>query len=491
MVQLFNLTGDQKVTISKPVKQVHTTNSFQGLTLKSLTTDQCCFSAKNQPISKPGLLDKLAFAGKKQSYDWNKGEDWWLEVQKAVKSKAKDKPLILRPEKQIVIKPTDLKGDWQNIATYNPGAFYDKLPGENEAKFHILYRASDCCYPNQPSVSRWGLASSKDGVKIDSRTELPIELPKTGYEVWGIEDPRITKIDDTYYIAYCAYSPKGPRLGLMSTKNFKNEYEITQYGIDGLEQQGTIRTPEEKQKLESLIGQRFEDDMALRKALEKIGLHDMQEQVKTITNSGFKRYGLIGPNREDKDVVLFPGKINGKFAMMHRLGHDIQIAYFNKPEDLTDKYWDNYLKEYDSDKSKHTIMEAKFGWESKLGAGPPPIETKDGWLFIYHTSKEDKHSGKRIYTAGVAMLDKNDPTKVLHRVPHPIMVPLNQYERKLSICPDKDVVFPTGVAEKDGVLHIYSGAGDRYTEVYKIKTDDLIEYTKQFDADGITIKEKE
>jgi predicted GH43/DUF377 family glycosyl hydrolase len=463
---------------------------FQGAKINQLKADQCCFTSKPQASKAINLLDKLSFSGKKQTYNWHEQENWWKEVQKAVRSKSKDAPLILRPEKEIVVKPTDLKGDWQNIATYNPGAFYDKLPGDDEPMFHVLYRASDCCYPNQPSVSRWGLASSKDGINVDKRTELPIELPKEGYEVWGIEDPRVTKIDDTYYIAYCAYSPKGPRLGLMSTKNFKNEYEITQYGIDSLVQQGTVRTPEEKRKLESLVGQKFEDAENLRNALEKLELHDMQEQVKSITNSGFKRYGLIGPNMEDKDVVLFPGKVNGKYALMHRLGHDIQVAYFDKFEDLNSNYWTDYLKDYRANKDKHTIMEAKFGWEQKLGAGPPPIETKDGWLFVYHTSKKDNDSGKRIYTAGVAILDKDDPTKVLHRVPHPMMVPLNNYEKRNSICPDKWVVFPTGIAEKDGELSIYSGAGDKYTEVYKIKTQELLDYAKQFDADGKLIEKK-
>jgi beta-1,2-mannobiose phosphorylase / 1,2-beta-oligomannan phosphorylase len=482
MVNIVSFKGDyyQKNALTNP--QITTPQTQNNLTLKTLSGDTVSFSGRVQPQQQPALLEKLGFTGKKQTYDWHEKDNWWLEVQKAAKSKAKDGPLILRPK--MFLKPTNEKSSWQNLACYNPGAIYDKLPGDKEAQFHVLYRSSDCNYPAQPSVSRWGMASSKDGLKIDKRTELPIELPKTGYEVWGIEDPRITKIDDTYYIAYCAYSPEGPRLGLMSTKNFKNEYEITQYGVDGLEQQGTIRTPEEKKKLETLVGKKFPDAESLRKALEEIGLHDMQEQVKHITNAGFKRYGLIGPNMEDKDVVLFPKKINGKFAMMHRLGHDIQIAYFDKPEDLNADYWKKYLDDYRADKSKYTIMDAKFGWESKLGAGPPPVETDDGWLFIYHTSKDDKHSGKRIYTAGIAILDKDDPTIVKHRVPHPTMVPLNNHEKKNSICPDKWVVFPTGIAEKDGELFIYSGAGDKYTEVYRTKKDDLVNYAKQFDADG-------
>lgn len=463
-------------------KQPQTSTHRQIINLTA--TDQVSFSSK-PVLKKPGFISKLAFAGQKQTYDWHKQEGWWQQVQKAVKSTSKDKPLILKPlGNKPVIFPTDKKGDWQNIAVYNPGAFYGQLPGEDSPKFHILYRASDCCYPNQPSVSRWGLATSSDGINIESMTELPIELPKKGYEVWGIEDPRITKIDDTYYIAYCAYSPEGPRLGLMSTKNFKNEYEITQYGIDSLRQQGTIRTDEEQRKLETLIGKKFEDAMDLRKALEKIGLHDIQEQVKNVTNAGFRRYGRIGPNMEDKDVVLFPKKFDGKLAMMHRLGHDIQIAYFDKVEDLNSHYWTKYMDAYNKDKAAVTILKAEFGWEEKLGAGPPPIETKDGWLFIYHTSKVDKKSGKRIYTAGVAILDKNDPTKVLHRIPHPLFVPLNRYEQKMSICPDKDVVFPTGICQKGNDLYVYSGAGDKFVEVYKTGIDDLLNYAKQFDADG-------
>lgn len=467
----------QKVPVKKSVQH----------RLNSLNEDVVSFSSK-QVAKKTSLLQKLAFSGAKKSYNWHEKENWWAEVDKALKSKAKDKPMILIPEgQQPVLRPTDKKGDWQNIAVYNPGAIYEQLPGDDEPKFHILYRASDCCYPNQPSVSRWGLATSKDGINLDSVTELPVELPKKGYEVWGIEDPRITKIDDTFYIAYCAYSPEGPRLGLMSTTDFKNKYELTEYGIDALEQQGVITEQSDKKKLQTLVGKRFNGPEHLKATLAELGLESVHKQVQDVTVAGFKRYGLVGPNMEDKDVVLFPGKIDGKFAMMHRLGKSIQLALFDKPESLTGDYWKAYMKSYQKEPEKVTVLSARFGWEDKLGAGPPPVKIPGGWLFIYHTSKVNNETGKRIYTAGACILDEKDPTKVLHRVPHPMFVPVNRYEKQMSICPDKDVVFPTGICKKGEDIHIYSGAGDKFVELYKIPEQQLIDYIKQYDAEGVKL----
>lgn len=439
--------------------------------------------------------DTLSFAGIKQYYDWNKGQDWWLEIEKALDSKAKDKPLILRPATtKPVISPATGKNSWQGVAVYNPGAFFDKLPGEDQAKFHVIYRVSDNCYPAQPSVSRWGMCTSKDGLKMDTRTELPLVSPNKGYEAYGMEDPRVTKIGDTYYIAYCAYSERGPRLALMSTKSFKDEYQVSDKAIQQLKEEGTIKNVKQQVKLESIKGQKFDGEGPLYEALEKLGMKEKLGAIKLASNVGFVRHGTIGPDFEDKDVVLFPKKINGKFALMHRLGNDIQIVYVDKLENLQhdgkvaqSPFWDKYMEEYEKDPAKVTVLKAEFGWEDKLGSGPPPFETKDGWLFIYHTSKMDEHSGKRVYTAGACLLDKNDPSKVLNRVPHPIFVPLNRYEKQLSNCPDKNVVFPTGIAEKDGELFVYSGAGDKFTEVYKAKTNELLDYIKQFDEKGIPL----
>lgn len=473
---------------SNRLKTINTSNLTNDKGVSKSVSKSIDFTS-NKMIDQISALNKLSFLGAKQVYDWNTpNENWWPQIMKVVNSKASDKPIIFKPVGKPILQPTDKKADWQNVAVYNPGAIYDKLPGEDEAKFHILYRASDCCYPDQPSLSRWGFATSSDGVKIDSFSDMPLEFPKKGYEVYGIEDPRITKIDDTYFIAYCAYSEKGPRLGLMTTKDFKPKYSIDQYGIDGLRDRNVIKTDAEQLKLEAMLDKRFHTVDDVKKALDGAGLSHVKDHIEQVLLSGFERNELIGPNQEDKDVVFFPKKINGKYAMMHRLGKGIQIAYFDKVSDLNRDYWKNYLADFQQDKDKYTVMEAKFNWEEKLGSGPPPIETDDGWLFIYHTSKVDKNSGKRVYTGGIALLDKEDPTKVLNRVPHPTFVPLNRYEKQLSICPDKDVVFPTAICEKGDDLYVYSGAGDKFVEVYKMDKQALLDYTKSFDSDGNKVK---
>jgi len=84
----------------------------------------------------------------------------------------------------------------------------------DDGLFHLLYRAQGA-----DMVPRIGYAVSSDGIHFN-RLEKPVFSPASRDELYGVEDPRITKIGDRYYMTYTAYSPKGPRVALASTKNF-------------------------------------------------------------------------------------------------------------------------------------------------------------------------------------------------------------------------------------------------------------------------------
>jgi predicted GH43/DUF377 family glycosyl hydrolase len=97
----------------------------------------------------------------------------------------------------------------------------------------------------------------------------------------------------------------------------------------------------------------------------------------------FEKYGLVGPDRDDKDCVLFPERLNGKVAMLHRLDSKIQIAYFDNLDTVIDsqEFWREYVAHFDD----FEIIGPKYRWEEwKVGVGPPPIKTDRGWLVIYH-----------------------------------------------------------------------------------------------------------
>lgn len=138
----------------------------------------------------------------------------------------------------------------------------------------------------------------------------------------------------------------------------------------------------------------------------------------------------------DKDAVLFPKKIKGKYALPHRILPCIQISCFNDFSELDYNYWKDFLGK----KTESFVICPETQYENGyVGAGPPPIETQIGWLLIYHFVEQIKN--KKIYHAGAAILDKNNPSKVIHRLRKPLFSPEEEWERTGVV---NDVVFPTG-----------------------------------------------
>lgn len=169
----------------------------------------------------------------------------------------------------------------------------------------------------------------------------------------------------------------------------------------------------------------------------------------------------------DKDAFLFPKKIKGKFALVHRILPDIQVIYFKSFKDLTLKYWENYLKRL----CDYIILESKYWYQTRnIGGGCPPIETDKGWILIYH-GVDDMDSG-RIYRAGVALLDKKDPTKVISHFRDPLFSPEEKWEKEGNV---PNVVFPTGAAVFNKRLYIYYGAADTRIGAVSVDMNELLE----------------
>ncbi len=209
------------------------------------------------------------------------------------------------------------------------------------------------------------------------RMDRPVYQQGSPYESRGVEDPRITQIGDTFYMLYTAYSPYGIRLSLAETHNFVH----------------------------------------------------------------WERRGIILPEEDNKDGVLFPGKIRGRYCLMHRRHPDIWIAY---SDNLL--HWDDH----------QAIMRTRPGaWESeRIGAAGPPIYTPRGWLLVYHGVDDE-----RVYRLGVALLDLENPAVVLKRQEEPILQPEEPWEIRGDV---PNVVFSCGaVLREDGALWVYYGGADR------------------------------
>jgi len=259
-------------------------------------------------------------------------------------------------------------------------------------------------------ISEIWMARSKDGknFKLDDK---PFIKPGQSFDKYGCEDPRITKLGDDFFITYTALSTPafedgGNRVGLASTTDFN---KITKYGI-------------------------------------------------------------IGPDVGNKDAAIFPRKINGKIAVLHRVMPNIQIMYFDSISQLKqnrdEQYWINYCESLDD---YVVIRRGACYWdEDRIGGGPPPIKTDHGWLLIYHSI--DKH---HVYRAGVALLDLNDPQKILARTCVPLLEPEEDYEKHGDI---PSVVFPEGAVIRDGELFLYYGAADKTCCLATCQMDELMEF---------------
>jgi beta-1,4-mannooligosaccharide/beta-1,4-mannosyl-N-acetylglucosamine phosphorylase len=176
-----------------------------------------------------------------------------------------------------------------------------------------------------------------------------------------------------------------------------------------------------------------------------------------------ERQGKMLPP-EDKDASLFPRKINDRYVLIHRpiIRGEAHIWISFSP-DL--KYWGDHK----------ILLPVRPGWWdcSKVGLGPPPIETKEGWLVIYHGVRVTA-SGS-LYRVGLALLDLDKPWKIIRRSNHWVFGPRESYERVGDV---PGVTFPTGVIvnEETRELLMYYGAADSNVSLAIANIDDVVDY---------------
>lgn len=298
---------------------------------------------------------------------------------------------------------------------------------------HMFYRAV-----------RWGNRSSIGYARLDGplevveRSKQPILSPKFRYEKQGMEDPRIVKIDNTYYMTYVAHDGKD------AVTAYATSPDLLKFRKRG------IITPK----------------MTYNEAEKWLRYSKLKDSYFWFA-SYYKDIIAKDVLLRDKDVFLFPRKINGKFAMIQRIMPDIQIVYFNDFGDLTPEFWKKYLKCL----SNYVILEPRYSYESRnIGGGCPPIETDKGWILIYH-AVEGSNRGK-IYHASATLLDKKDPAHVIGHLKKPLFSPEEEWERTGVA---NYVVFPTGTAVFGKRLYIYYGAADKRIAVASINLEDLVE----------------
>lgn len=179
----------------------------------------------------------------------------------------------------------------------------------------------------------------------------------------------------------------------------------------------------------------------------------------------FERLGGVLPP-EDKDAALFPCKFAGRYAMIHRPivrgeGH----------------IWISFSPDLRHFGDHQVLLPARGGgwWDSaKVGLGAQPIETSEGWLVLYHGVRAT--AAGALYRVGLALLDGDDPRRVLHRSPEWVFGPHAPYEWMGDV---PGVTFPTGAILAGKELRIYYGAADTSVALATADLDDLLSYLRE------------
>ncbi len=326
----------------------------------------------------------------------------------------------------VILEPSNLA--FESKGVFNPACV------KKGSYVHMFYRAW-----SRDSHSTVGYCRLKGPLKVVKRSKKPVIYPEASYEL-NIEDPRIVFLGGKYYMTYIAYDGRNVRIAYAISKDLKKfrKIGIISPEITYDEAENIFRACESKLKERYFLFESYFKDIVGHDAL-----------------------------LWDKDAMLFPKKIGGKFALLHRILPDMQVIYFRKFKDLKLDYWKQYFRRL----SDYVVLESEYWYENRnIGGGAPPIETDRGWLIIYH-AVDDMDRGK-IYRAGAALLDKKNPSKVIGHLKEPLFSPKEDYETKGNV---SNVVFPTGTAQFGDRLYIYYGAADQRIAAASVDMDELLD----------------
>lgn len=260
---------------------------------------------------------------------------------------------LIRHPKNPILAPSDHW--WENKAVFNPGAtIYN-------GKIVLLYRSI-----GDDNISRLGYGESSDGIHFKRfdlpRYDSPIDDP---FERLGAEDPRITKMDHTYYVLYTAVSLYSALNAHRSTASISTSKNVP-----------------------------------------------FRIRVGVVTTHDFKRFthrDVLFGGLDTKNATLFPDKINNQYCILHRVYPNLSLAKSN-----------------DFRRWTHKVIAAPRpgAWDArKVGVGAPPIKTRWGYLVFIHGVDEQSR-----YHLGIMVLDAKRPEKILYRSEDPIFSPETDYE---------------------------------------------------------------
>ncbi len=201
--------------------------------------------------------------------------------------------------------------EFENEGVLNPAVIRD---GDD---IHLFYRAV-----RQGNYSSIGYCKLSDPLTVATCSNQPALAPQMDYELHGMEDPRVVKIDDLFYLSYIAYDGKDA-LGAYATSA----------DLMNWERKGII--------------------------VPQIPYADFARLIKSnpdISDSYANNYDIVNTVVMDKDLVFFPRRINGKLTFLHRIKPGIQITAVNSLQELTKEFWEDYIRHLD----ENTVISPKY-----------------------------------------------------------------------------------------------------------------------------------
>ncbi|MFN8493264.1 MAG: glycosidase [Caldilineaceae bacterium] len=290
----------------------------------------------------------------------------------------------------------DTASDWECYNVFNPSVIF------HNQLFHMHYRAQ-----GHDWISRIGYAVSTDGIHWN-RLRRPILEPHDATDSRGVEDPRVVEIDGVFYMTYTAYG-----------REFTGKGQPTHAGG---------------------------------------GILPMVARSQNLLT--WERLAPIVRGEDNKDHVLFPRKLQGRYCALHRRWPHVWLAYS-----------DDLLTWREEDMAPIYGPRPDNGWDSKsVGSNGAPIETEHGWLCLNHGYAAD-----HVYQLGVILLDLDDPTKVIRRAKGSIFWPEELWEIKGDV---PNVVFSNANPVVGEDVYVYYGAADHLIGLATCRLADLVDFAR-------------
>lgn len=347
---------------------------------------------------------------------------------------------LRRLDTRLLLRPEDLpasRADFEVVGAFNPGAV--RVGDEVVLLVRVAERPRER-RPGFTALPRWDHA---EGLVIDWAPNGEVEPL----------DPRVVrrKADGLVRLTFISHlravrCGDGRAVREITNVAFRPRSEVEEFGV-------------EDPRITEIDGRYYFTYVAVSR-------HGPATALASTTDfQTFERHGVLFCP-ENKDVVLFPDRVAGAFAALHR---PLCGTPFTRPE-----MWVAHSPDLIHWGSHRPLNLPGGDWRSgRVGAGAPPIRVDDGWLEIYHGNRQPERAGEiGAYYGGALLLDPYEPARVLRHTPEPFLVPEADFEREGFV---PNVVFPTGVVADSDTLLIYHGAADACTAFAEFSLPELLD----------------